>query len=358
MKYKNTFTFTSILFWMLAILAIVLAIYFVFTVYNEKLMSGLNGDEIKDAKENYSNGEGEADDSGDTANIRFMTYKDTANFLAKDNDGYVRNLTELDLHARNVKTHIDYLNNIDDTTVSFTDDEKKLLVKCANNADKYLKDEKFAELNYGKHLDGKQIADIKWIFANTYTNYSKDVIKEYEQGLPHTRENIILLSKNVLKYDELNEFNELDLTSTLIHEKIHIYQRYNPELFDKIIKEMGLKELDKKSFRHAKYIRSNPDTNNKLYYYPKKDTDSTTTATDLWNTMTGGGSTSSSTSGSGKDYDEDKVMVCLYRNDKPNSINDVKHKNYAEEHPYEKIAYEVAENYNNKNNNKNKYINI
>lgn len=365
MKYrnKNTFTFTntSILFWILAILAIVLAIYFVFTVYNATLTSGLNSDEIKDAKatreikatkEKYSNGEGEADDTvGDSTNIRFMTYRDTANFLAKDNDGYVRNLTKLDLHARNVKTHIDYLNNIDDTTVSFTDDEKKLLVKCANNADKYLKDEKFAELNYGKHLDGKQIADIKWIFANTYTNYSKDVIKEYEQGLPHTRENIILLSKNVLKYDEL------DLTSTLIHEKIHIYQRYNPELFDKIIKEMGLKEIEKKSFRHAKYIRSNPDTNNKLYYYPKKDTDSTATASDLWNTMTGtsGGSGDASDT---KDYNEDKVMVCLYRNDKPNSINDVKHKNYAEEHPYEKIAYEVAENYNNKNNNKNKYINI
>lgn len=317
---------------MLAILAIVLAIYFVFTVYNEKLMSGLNGDETKETKatkENYSNDNGDDEGNGDSTNIRFMTYKDTANFLAKDNDGYVRNLTELDLHARNVKTHIDYLNNIDDTTVSFTDDEKKLLVKCANNADKYLRDEKFAELNYGKHLDGKQIAGIKWVFANTYTNYSKDIIKEYEQGLPHTRENIILLSKNVLKY------NELDLTSTLIHEKIHIYQRYNPAIFDNIIKEMGLKELDKKSFRHAKYIRSNPDTNNKLYYVKPVAASGT------------------------KDYDEDKVMVCLYRNDKPNSINDVKHKNFAEEHPYEKIAYEVAENYNSKNNNnKNKYINI
>jgi len=355
---------------MLAILAIVLAIYFVFTVYNANLASGLNSDEIKEAKaakaakaakENYSNqGDDDSSDSSDSSDprIRFMTYKDTANFLAKDNDRYVRNLTELDLHARNVKTHIDYLNNIDDTTISFTEDEKKLLVKCANNADKYLMDEKFAELKYGKHLDGKEIAGIKWVFANTYANYSKDVIKEYEQGLPHTRENIILLSKNVLKYDELN------LTSTLIHEKIHIYQRYNPELFDKIIKEMGLKELDKKSFRHAKYIRSNPDTNNKLYYYPTTDATAATAAnaaSDLWNSMTGSGSSSSSNTkdtSDTKDYDEDKVMVCLYRNDKPNSINDVKHKNFVEEHPYEKIAYEVAENYNNKNNNKNKYINI
>jgi hypothetical protein len=167
------------------------------------------------------------------------------------------------------------------------------------------------------------------------------VIKENEQGLPHTRENIILLSKNVLKYDELN------LTNTLIHEKIHIYQRYNPDIFDKIIKDMGLIELDKKSFKYAKYIRSNPDTNNKLYYYAKNNNNTM----DFFNKMMNAGGDSKI-----KDYDDDKVMVCLYRNDKPNGISDVKQKDFAEEHPYEKIAYEIAENF--YKNNKNKYINI
>jgi hypothetical protein len=56
------------------------------------------------------------------------------------------------------------------------------------------------------------------------------------------------------------------------------------------------------------------------------------------------------------EYDIEKVMVCLYRNDKPNSINDVIQKNYTAEHPYEKIAYEIAENF--YKNNKNKYIDI
>jgi len=284
-----------------------------------------------------------------------MTYKDTANFFAKDNDRYVRNMSELDLHARNVKTHVDYLNNIDDTTISFTDDEKELLIKCANNADKYLRNETFSELKYGKYLNGNDIAGIKWIFANTYANYFNDVIKEYEQGLPHTRENIILLSKNVLKYDELN------LTNTLIHEKIHIYQRYNPEIFDKIIKDMGLKELDRKSFKYAKYIRSNPDTNNKLYYYAKNNDSSTMSLLSTMMNIGGNNKDSKDVNNTDntdgiKDYDDDKVMVCLYRNDKPNSINDVKHKNYAAEHPYEKVAYEIAENF--YKNNKNKYINI
>ena len=265
------------------------------------------------------------DTNNTETHVHFMTSTETARFFAEDKDRYVRNMSPLDLHARNVKTPAEYINRIEDIAISFTDDEKDLLRRCTKDADVYLRNEVFSEFEYGKHLNGGAIADIKWIFANTYTKYELDVIKEYEQGLPHTRENIILLSKNVLKYDALN------LTNTLIHEKIHIYQRYNPVIFDTIIKEMGLKELDKRAFKQAKYIRSNPDTNNKIYYYPEvvKDADA---------------------------YDIDKVMVCLYRNDKPNSINDVIQKNYTAEHPYEKIAYEIGENFN--KNNKNKYINI
>lgn len=287
--------------------------------------------------EKYEEGNGSDD------HIYFMTYKETANFFAKDNDRYVRNLSELDLHARGVKTHVEYMSQIEDTAISFTDDEKELLERCAKDADNYLRNERFKEVDYGKHLNGNDIADIKWIFANTYANYFNDVIKENEQGLPHTRENIILLSKNVLKNDALH------LTNTLLHEKIHIYQRYNPEIFDTIIKEMGLKELDRKHFKQAKYIRSNPDTNNKIYYR-KKDV-SSGSILDILSGVSGLSGDSGDT-----EYNLDDVMVCLYRNDKPNSINDVIQKNYTAEHPYEKIAYEIAENF--YKNNKNKYINI
>ena len=290
--------------------------------------------------EKYEEGNGSAANAANDDHIYFMTYKETANFFAKDNDRYVRNLSELDLHARGVKTHVEYMNQIEDTAISFTDDEKELLERCAKDADKYLRNERFKEVDYGKHLNGNDIADIKWIFANTYANYFNDVIKENEQGLPHTRENIILLSKNVLKNDALH------LTNTLLHEKIHIYQRYNPEIFDTIIKEMGLKELDRKSFKQAKYIRSNPDTNNKIYYR-KKDV----SILDILSGVSGVSGDSGDT-----EYNLDDVMVCLYRNDKPNSINDVIQKNYTAEHPYEKIAYEIAENF--YKNNKNKYINI
>ncbi len=279
-------------------------------------------EDTEDITENYENND----------HIYFMTYKDTANFFANDADMYVRNMTDLDLHARKVKTHMEYINNIEDTAISFTEEEKGLLKRCAENADIYLRKETFKELKYMKYTDyinGNNIAEIKWVFANTYTNRFNDILKENEEGLPHTRENVIFLSKNVLKNDELN------LTNTLIHEKIHIYQRYNSKIFDKIMREMGLKELDKKSYKFAKYIRSNPDTNNKIYYAAATAATAATEAAEI---------------------DEESIMVCLYRNNKPNGINDVIHTNYAKEHPYEKIAYEIAENYYKYN--KNKYVDI
>jgi hypothetical protein len=272
---------------------------------------------ITEKYENKDGGEG-------GGHIKFMTFKETADFLRNDSDRYVRNMSALDLHARHAKTYIDYLNNIEDTAITFTAEEKELLGKCADKADNSFKMEQFKELEYVNHINGNDIAGIKWVFANTYANHFNDTIKEYEEGLPHTRENIIFVSKNVLKYDELN------LTNTLIHEKIHIYQRYNSVLFENIIKDMGLIEIDKKAYKSAKYIRSNPDTNSKIYYAP--DNTKKGIATDA------------------------NVMVCLYRNNNPNSINDVIHKNYSTEHPYEKIAYEIAENYYKYN--KNKYVDI
>lgn len=344
----NTYTVLAIFLAVVGIFVSILAFYFIYFANAATAATadatGATAATVATVVEKYEDAE--------ATHIYFMTYKETANFFAKDRDRYVRNLSDLDLHARGVKTHVEYMNNIEDTAISFTDDEKELLERCAKDADKYLRNERFKDVDYGKHLNGNDIADIKWIFANTYTNYHLDTIKEYEQGLPHTRENVILLSKNVLKNDALN------LTNTLLHEKIHIYQRYNPKIFDTIIKEMGLKELDRKHFKQAKYIRSNPDTNNKLYYYPTvKNGNGGSGGSSILDIITGSdNSDDDAVATAVPKYDIDKVMVCMYRNDTPNSINDVIQKNYTAEHPYEKIAYEIAENF--YKNNKNKYINI
>ena len=234
-----------------------------------------------------------------TANdtIYFMTYDDTAKFFKEDHDKYVRQLTKLDLYARKCKTSQEYIDDIVKTAISFTNEEKQMLTKCAKMADDFFITVDFGKTDY-KLMNNMDIANIPWIFALTYKNDKY----EYEEGLPHTRENVIFLSKYVVKY------NEADLINTLIHEKIHIYQRYNPDLFAKIISTMNYAVLDVSNQPYRKYIRSNPDTDRKVYY----------------------------------DITTNKEMVCLYRSDTPSGINDIIMNNFALEHPYEKIAYEVA----------------
>jgi len=323
-KNKNYYNYNkglAIMFYLLIfliILVVFVASALAYLAYNASLIPPISPINIIEKYENKYD-------------IKFMTFKETADFLRNDSDAYVRNMSALDLHARHAKTYMDYIDNIEDTAITFTAEEKELLGKCADKADNYFKMGQFKELEYANHINGNDIAGIKWIFANTYANQFNHKIKEYEEGLPHTRENIIFVSKNVLKYDELN------LTNTLIHEKIHIYQRYNSNIFDKIIKDMGLLEIDKKAYKSAKYIRSNPDTNSKIYYAPANAANAANAANSAM-------------------VSDANVMVCLYRNDNPNSINDVIHKNYSMEHPYEKIAYEIAENYYKYN--KNKYVDI
>ena len=227
--------------------------------------------------------------------IHYMTYPETAKFLKEDKDQYVGELTSLDLYARKVRTSKEYIENIIKTAISFTEEEKTMLTKCAKTADEFFLSMNFADYKLMNNLD---IANIPWIFALTYRN---DAF-EYEEGLPHTRGNVIFLSKYVLKY------GETDLTNTLIHEKIHIYQRYNPELFAKIMASMNYALLDVSKQPYRRFIRSNPDTNKQVYY----------------------------------DITTNKEMVCLYRSDTPSGINDIVKNNFALEHPYEKIAYEVA----------------
>tara|TARA_B100000795_G_C22806281_1_gene445078 strand:+ start:4714 stop:5409 length:696 start_codon:yes stop_codon:yes gene_type:complete len=222
-----------------------------------------------------------------------MNKEETNKFLINDSDNYVKKMTTLDLYARKVNSGNEYINMVLSITAIFSNKDKNFIYKCCNNADNFLKT---CEL-YSNYINYQDLSNIKWIFALTTNNNTI----QYEEGLPHTRNNIIFLSKNTLKQSEEN------LTNTLIHEKIHIYQRQNKNVFYKLIYDKGFKKID----YHNKFIRSNPDTNDEIYL----------------------------------DNETKKIMVCLYRNSKPNSINDVIMKNYLMEHPYEKFAYEIANSY-------------
>lgn len=262
------------------------------------------------------------DNTNANSNIYYMSADETSVFLKEDKDYYISGLSAYDLYARDTSSTIKYLADIQMLATSFTDKDIELLNNCTSIADDLLRNIKSYNINdiaYAKFINFKEIANIKWVFSKTESGGKLS----YESGLPHTRKNIIFLSDKVLINDED------ELIKVLIHEKIHIYQRNNSDLFKSIIINMGYIEVtedmianDSELIRQIKYRRSNPDINKKLYK----------------NTAT------------------NKILICFYKSDKPSSISDVSG-NYYDEHPYEKIAYELSE-YIYKKNKIEKYKNI
>lgn len=220
-------------------------------------------------------------------NISFLPPQDVALFLKQDRDKYVQQMSTADLYARKCKTVPEYIDKISKCTLVFEPDERKTLVRCAHIADKFLLDYQY------NIIHGKDIAKIPWKFAL--------ICNEYEEGLPHTREDIIFLSRsNIIGNDE-------NIISTLIHEKVHIYQRYHPHIMKKVMERMGYT----KSKSNLKYVlkRSNPDITDIIYVNPH----------------TG------------------REMVFVYRTATPYGITDVYDGSVQSiEHPYEQIAYDIA----------------
>jgi len=206
--------------------------------------------------------------------IDFLTKEEMRQFMERDEDGYIRNLSIYDLRARNVESNDEYLKVAMNSCLDFNENQKDKLKACAIEAYKY----------FNNHLN--------WTFALTS--------ESYEEGFPHTRGNIIFLSPLILNY------SNMELIKTLIHESIHIYQRYNRNEIDKYLFMNGysISRLRDKNSR----IRANPDLDN--YIYKNKN---------------------------------GKELISYYKNDFPKGIGDVEI--IEGEHPFEVMAYEYAEIY-------------
>lgn len=214
---------------------------------------------------------------------KIYTKVEIREFLRDDNDMYVESMSQYDLKARGVSTSQEYIEKIKNVGYEPSLYEQYILGSAMQRADTFLKVIKHKLLPDDHDLDR-----IKWRVAITEGN-------DYEEGLPHTRHRIIFLPKSI--------FQDENIVSTLIHEKIHVYQRFNRLSIEKVITNNGYTNI---GYRHGiKHIRSNPDLNNFLY-------------TDR----------------------EGKRMMSLYTSDDPKNINDVEQ--YGEyEHPYEMISYVI-----------------
>jgi hypothetical protein len=204
----------------------------------------------------------------------YLSQEEVINFIRNDTDKYINSLSPFDLEARDVISPQEYINKIINECYDFNDSQITKLNNCSKIARKF--------------FDNKYI----WKFA-----LIGDV---YEEGFPHTRADIIFISPKIINY------NETDLTTILIHESIHIYQRYNKTEMNKYLRKKGYTVSRRRD--SEKFIRANPDLDEYIY----------------------------------RDKNGEELLY-LYKSSMPTGINDIiPSKN---EHPFEIMAYEISEQY-------------
>jgi len=219
------------------------------------------------------------------ANSIYLSKNETATFLIRDQDEYVSSMSMPDLHARKVKTHDEYREKLGPTSLDFTEEEKVLVDDCIDKANIFFKNLK------SPYIDNQLMNKLYWKFA--LTNH-----RDYEEGFPHTRQDVIFITPSLL------EMSKETIITTIIHEKIHVYQRMYPELFRAALKTAGYVRLRER--KTDPLARANPDIDEYIYLSPTA-----------------------------------QEMTSVYNSDKPSGIMDVKNSNISE-HPYEEIAYAIA----------------
>lgn len=228
--------------------------------------------------------------------VRFLPRQLAARFLSADDDNYIKSMTSPDLHARGAASAGDYISMVTDACASFTDEMKvsvKRITKCVDKEIETNTSLKTACVHFG--IQPEVLRNIPWILALTRGNV-------YDEGYPHTRDSVIFISTQFFSGE--NTF--IDQCRTLLHEKIHLFQRAYRPAFLARIRVLGYKHH---MYKHqVPMLRSNPDLDKTVYRSPTGE-----------------------------------ILACIYRSPRPLNINDVTYTSSSMvEHPFEEIAYHLA----------------
>jgi len=166
-----------------------------------------------------------------TTYIKYLSINEFKNIT--NSSDFFNNMNSSDLLVRKSNNMNEYLKKYQFGYRAFTLQQKKILANIVNIIDNKI----------DKYINFK---NIKWIFVKIDTNL--------ENSFPHTIENVIVLSNNFFNYSFESQIN------TIIHEKVHIYQRMYPEYINILYSKWGFKKTDI-IFNNN---RNNPDIK---YYY-------------------------------------------------------------------------------------------
>lgn len=182
--------------------------------------------------------------------VNVLVQEESYDVISKNYE-YYNTFTKYDWKARKVRNYDEYMLKVLPSVCNFSKTELKKLGKAVERANRMIDmlSEKY-ENGWG-WLGWKKLKRLKWVLG---------CIKgcQYEGGFPHTVKNVIMVTKDILKTYDITS-----LACLLIHEKIHIYQRYYVSDAKKYIKLNNFKIYRKK--RKNDLFRANPDLDKYVY---------------------------------------------------------------------------------------------
>jgi hypothetical protein len=225
-------------------------------------------------------------------NIIFINDNELFFILTRDYDNYFKSFYHNDFYSRQIKNIEEYNINIKKSISNFNEKEIIKIKKCIEKVNL-----KLISINL-YWFNGKKALEIPWKIGCI-------IGKLYENGLPHTREDVIILSK-----EHINNYSNLKLSKTLLHEKVHIYQKFFKKDIEKYIHKNNFIKIKEKSLDDN--IRANPDLDNWIY------------------------------------KDSNNLIYKAEYNKYPKSVEDINYSfqnSQSYEHPFEKMAIYIENNY-------------
>ncbi len=168
----------------------------------------------------------------------FITKNETISIL--NNTDYFKRFNKVDFKVRKCDSISSCINNYSTSIAEFSKSEKEYLIKLTSLINKLTKD--YIKFN-----------NISWKFSKFIGNI--------ENQFPFTLNDTIFL--NATFFSTKNMEND---TETLLHEKLHIYQRYNEEKTIHFYNNLGF-EIKSCICNYTQNHRTNPDVPDTHYVY-------------------------------------------------------------------------------------------
>jgi hypothetical protein len=226
-----------------------------------------------------------------TEKIIFLTSSETQAILDNDADHYYQTFNKTDLKLRKSKTLTEYLDKISNSGVEGSEENKEKIIDCIERINQKLPS------GIQEGVDIRKFVEMDWRIG-----FTGDML--YENGLPHTRTNVIILNNTDIEKKSIPSLCRL-----LIHEKAHVYQKTYKTEFSKYLDE-NFEVAEKKGKQED--IPANPDTDK--FIYKRKSTG--------------------------------EILQGRYH-EKPKHFRDIAFTDddHTKEHPYESVAYTLEKLY-------------